>query len=337
MRGNGRKERVSDSDEHGASGSRLAIVVVNYASTALVRAHLVPLSAPRAQVVLVDSFSSDQERAAARALAEQQRWAFVAMTGNPGFGAGVNAGVRAAAELGCDVFLLLNPDAVVTAATVHELHVHSQQDHLALISPRLVDPDGRLNFAGSRLSWRDGRIRGLRGRSRPVASAPPDLEWLTAACLVVHSDVWDRVGGFDESYFMYWEDVDFNVRCLAGGAHVVLRDDLVAVHDQGGTQGLRRGRAKSGLYYYYNCRNRGLFAARHLFRRDLLRWLLFTPAVTYEVYLQGGRRQLLESPALLRFALAGGVAASVHLMRALLRRSQHAGAGYRARRPRAPA
>lgn len=324
----------SGSGEHDVSASRLGIVVVNFNSIDLIVKHLVSLSAPHVQVVLVDNYSGERERAAARELAEQQLWAFVAMTGNRGFGAGVNAGVRAATELGCDCFLLLNPDAEVTAATVHELHTHSLRDRLALISPCLVDLDGRLTFAGSRLSWQDGRIRGLRRPSRSDAGAPPDLEWLTAACLVVHSDLWGRVGGFDESYFMYWEDVDFNVRCLARGAHVVLRDDLVAVHDQGGTQGLRRGRAKSGLYYYYNCRNRGLFGARHLARRDLLRWLLWTPAVTYEVYLQGGRRQLLESPALLRFAVAGGVAASVQLILALLRRPYRVFREDRVRRPR---
>jgi GT2 family glycosyltransferase len=310
---------VSLTDQTGqaaaASSPPIGIVIVNYASTELIQANLDEFRAAEFRVVLVDNFSSESERVSCRELAAQRNWHFVAMAGNQGFGAGVNAGVAAAADLGCECFLLLNPDAAVAPATVRRLHAHSVSDPMALISPRLVDPDGRLTFAGSRLSWTDGRIRGLRGSA---ISGARELEWLTAACLVVHRELWRRVGGFDESYFMYWEDVDFNYRCLRAGGHVVLRADLDAVHDQGGTQGMRRGRAKSGLYYYYNCRNRGLFGARHLSRRRLVRWLLATPAVTREVYLHGGRRQLLESPRLLGYAVRGGLVAMAVVSRALL-------------------
>jgi GT2 family glycosyltransferase len=124
----------------------------------------------------------------------------------------------------------------------------------------------------------------------------------------VSAELWRRTGGFDEGYFMYWEDVDFGYRALGVGARVTLREDLVAVHDQGGTQGPRHGRAKSSLYYFYNCRNRLLFGERHLGRADLLRWLVLTPRVSWEVLLRGGRRQLLAQPRLAWSAASGGLA-----------------------------
>ena len=143
-------------------------------------------------------------------------------------------------------------------------------------------------------------------------------DWLCGACVVVHEELLARIGGYDESYFLYWEDVDLGFRAVAAGATVVLREDLVAVHDEGGTHGPRQGRAKSALYYRYNCRNRLLFAARNLDRRGLLCWVLATPAVSWEILLRGGRRQLLQTPSLLGAAARGALAGLAAVLPVLL-------------------
>lgn len=116
---------------------------------------------------------------------------------------------------------------------------------------------------------------------------PETVPWLTAACLAVHRELWDEVRASASSNFMYWEDVDFSYRALAFDARMVVRDDLTVMHDQGGTQGPRMGRAKSAFYYYYNIRNRLLFAVLHLPRRRLLRWLWHTPVVSWEIFVAG--------------------------------------------------
>ncbi len=72
--------------------------------------------------------------------------------------------------------------------------------------------------------------------------------------------LYELVGGYDESYFLYWEDVDFSVRASHVGAHLQVLTDVTAIHDEGGTQETTKGRAKSLLYYRYNTRNRLLFA-----------------------------------------------------------------------------
>lgn len=298
----------------------LGVVVVNYASSELLAHNLAPLGPATARIVVVDNFSSSQERERVRVLADDHGWTLVELPDNRGFGPGVNAGAAAALALGCDGLLLLNPDVEVTPGVVDELRRQVQADPDVLVSPLLVDLTGAVNFSGSVLDLRDGRIRSV---ARAAAQADPrsrPVVWLTAACLAVPQSLWQRVGGLAEDYFMYWEDVDFGYRCRAAGARTVLRDDLVAVHDQGGTQGERRGRAKSRLYYLYNCRNRMLFGARHLDRGDLRRWLGATPRVSYEIWLHGGRRQLLESPGGALAALRGCGAGLVLGLRALARR-----------------
>ena len=88
-----------------------------------------------------------------------------------------------------------------------------------------------------------------------------DRTWQTGACFLATIAMWDVVGGFDDDYFMYWEDIDLSWRWREAGGALLLRADATAVHDAGGTQS---GAGKSSLYVYFNCRNRLLFARKRL-------------------------------------------------------------------------
>ena len=296
----------------------LGVVVVSYGSAELLRRNLAPahLAGPLVQVVVVDNFSTEENRRSVEELGAAQGWHVVGTADNRGFGAACNAGIAAARALGCRSFLFLNPDAVITPATVAELRAHSLREPMAMISPQLVSSTGEVVFRAARTDLRDGRVRRRPDAAGLRTNDPGD--WLCGACVVVHDELLSRIGGFDEGYFLYWEDVDLGYRAVAAGGSVILRDDLIAVHDEGGTHGPREGRAKSPLYYRYNCRNRLLFAARHLDRRGLLRWLLSTPAVSWEILLRGGRRQLLHSPRLFLSAVRGALAGTVRALPALV-------------------
>lgn len=299
-------------------GGPLGVVVVSYGSADLLRRNLAPagLAGDDVRVVVVDNFSSEGNRRAVEALAAAHGWHLVGMPDNRGFGAACNAGVAAAREVGCSTFLFLNPDAVITAATVAELRAQSLREPLSMISPQLVGSTGEVVFRAARTDLRDGRVRRRPDGAGLRTNDPGD--WLCGACVVVHDALLSRIGGFDEDFFLYWEDVDLGFRGVAAGGTVVLRDDLVAVHDEGGTHGPRPGRAKSALYYRYNCRNRLVFAARNLDRRALLRWVLATPAVSWEILLRGGRRQLLHAPSLLVAAVRGSLAGLARVLPALV-------------------
>jgi hypothetical protein len=94
---------------------------------------------------------------------------------------------------------------------------------------------------------------------------------------------------------------------------------LKVVHHEGGTQKRPNGRALSSQYYYWNCRNRLVFAAKHLSFRQALRWMRGTPTESWHIYLRGGRRQILHSPkglaATLRGSLTGLLVAGTILLR----------------------
>lgn len=286
---------------------RAAIIVVNYAAHALIAANLSAETATAANldVVIVDNFSTVAERQAMAALCAQRNWHFVPLDTNRGFGAGVNAGVRAAIEHGAKIFVTLNPDASSTSEVLKSLVREVQEHPETIVAPYIADSTGRLVFRGSMVSRRTGQIR---GGWHANDDDPEWKNWLTGACLVFDQVVFEALGGMSEEYFLYWEDVDFSRRAARCGIRLVLRKDLTIIHDEGATHTARGSRARSAVYYYYNTRNRLLFAAR-VWPEVLSAWRWQTPRQSLLIWLRGGRKQLLTYPrgawAALRGSLSG--------------------------------
>ena len=287
------------------SGSQTAVVVVNYGSHRLLSANLAPLTRqiPNLTVVIVDNYRSDAERTAVTELAAAHRWQLVAPSANLGYGEGNNRGVAAAKQGGASRFLLLNPDARIEAPALAELEAAVTADPMTLAAPVITTGDGRLWSDGSDLYLATGRMRATRKRN-------PDLRedvspWLSGACLMVSAELWDRLNGFDDRYFLYWEDVDLSWRCLQAGGRLLVVREAAAIHDEGGTSQAGGERSRSSVYYYYNIRNRLLFAALHLSPRQRRAWRASSAAEAWDILLRGGRRQLLASVQPWRAALTG--------------------------------
>ena len=286
--------------------SHVAVVVVNYGSHDLLARHLVETagSLPGCSVVVVDNFTTLDERRQVECLCAEHGWTSLLLDDNLGFGSGMN---KAVASLGPGPthVLLLNPDATVDQPSVEAMVEHVDQHPLTLVAPTVIRPDGSIWSTGVDLDLLSGDMRGWQrrtGEHDPALVQP----WLSGACLLLRRDLWDRVGGFDDDFFLYWEDVDLSRKVLEAGGAVAVVPGATAVHDEGAThREADLQRAKSPTYYYYNTRNRLLFAAKHLPRRQLLRWCLTSPAAGYQILLRGGRRQLTQPRSSLVPAMRG--------------------------------
>jgi N-acetylglucosaminyl-diphospho-decaprenol L-rhamnosyltransferase len=149
---------------------------------------------------------------------------------NLGFAAGVNL---AASQSSSPFLLLLNPDTVVHEPIVSVL---SQwlRDHpdTAVAGPRVLNPDGTVQASarrfpgisaalGGRSTWLTERFpnnwvsrRHLLGRD---ATVPLDVDWIAGACLMTTRAAFEKAGGFDEHFFLFWEDADYCRRVKAMG------------------------------------------------------------------------------------------------------------------------
>lgn len=286
---------------------RLAIIVVNFGSSELLANNLVETAAgiADAEVFVVDNWTDQAERHRVASLAAKQAWHLVAMGANAGFGGGVNAGARYAFDGGATDILVINPDARIDAPSVRALAESTVQNRMAVSSPVVRDPGGRVWFAGLDLYLADGTVRAPR-RRREYPGAKR-IEWLSGACLWITREIWSATGGFDDEYFLYWEDIDFSHRVTAAGGILQVVPEATAIHDEGGTHrgSEQRPEAKSQIYYFYNIRNRMLYAAKHLGPTEIRHWKRTAPRNAWQILLRGGRRQFLRPAAPLGAAWRG--------------------------------
>lgn len=295
----------------------LAIVVVDYGSHALLRRHLTGVEDDlRAHgrdplVVVVGNLKDADSRAAVGELCRERGWTCVEEPGNVGFGRGVDDGVAAARREGATRFLILNPDASIDAASVSALEAVVAADPMTLVGPVIRTPSGAIWSDGNDLRLSDGRTKATRKRSADDGEV---VEWLSGACLLVDHVLWDAVGGFGDDYFLYWEDVDLSWRVQEVGGAVCVVREATALHDEGGTHDDAVGAGLSNTFYYFNVRNRLLFAALRLDSAAQRRWVLTAPAAAKWILLWGGRRQFLDGPAPL-LAAARGTRDGLRMMR----------------------
>jgi N-acetylglucosaminyl-diphospho-decaprenol L-rhamnosyltransferase len=193
---------------------------------------------PRPQLVVVDTGSTDDGPATARAAGAQ----LVELPDNPGFGAANNAGLARADE---PVTVLLNPDTeLVDRSLAHLAHLADAHPD-ALHAPRLLDPDGTVQRSAHPLPGTVGALvpalvhppllpRPLRERAEPHrASTPRTVGWAIAACLAAPTEMLIRLGPFDPTIHLFAEDMDLGLRARAQGIPTVLHPHLRLVHAGG--------------------------------------------------------------------------------------------------------
>lgn len=224
---------------------RVAVVTVSYNSSAQLPGFLDSVAAlsPRPRhVVIVDNASSDA--AASQAIAAGHGAVLLRLQRNVGYGGAVNEGVRALPR-DVEYVLVSNPDVSLTPDSVGILVAAADRNARAgAIGPRILNPDGTTYpSARSVPSLRTGVghavfghpwptnpwTRSYRGE-RATASEQRTAGWLSGSCFLVRRSAFDDVGGFDEGYFMYFEDVDLGYRLGLAGWTNLYEPSAAATH-----------------------------------------------------------------------------------------------------------
>ena len=209
----------------------VSAIVVTYNAAPWIERALESLRGTGAEVIVVDNGSTDgtlelvRERFPEARVVEQE---------NRGFGAGNNAGMRAAAGR---YFLLLNPDAWLTDGALEDMVAFADEHPEAgVVGPRLLNPDGSLqrSVRGYPTPWRLATeyffLRKLAPRSEALNAlfgagfdhrSVREADYLFGACLLVRRDAVDSIGGFDEDFFLMSEEVDWLYRFRQAGWKVL--------------------------------------------------------------------------------------------------------------------
>lgn len=230
----------------------LAVVIVAYEEVSLlaktISSVLEATDEIEAEVVVVDN--SDRTNRVEKALhAYIDQIVYLKRPDNPGFGTATNYGFK---HTNSNYLLVLNPDSQIDSKLIVTLMaVLHAEPAVGAIGPRLVTPAGEFDHAAKRgfptllaaaqyFFGRAIRKPQIWSRSRYVA---PDVEEcsigevdsLNGAFLLLKSSAFIEVGGFDERYWMYAEDIDLCVRLRTHGWRVVYWGAQSAIHVRGGT------------------------------------------------------------------------------------------------------
>ncbi len=207
----------------------VSVVIVNWnAGEALVRAVAsVRQHAGGVELVVVDNGSDDGSLAAARA---RHAELVVVETGtNLGFASGANRGAAVATG---EVLVFLNPDAELLPGALTGLtEALVRWPDAGIAGGGLCDPDGRWQPGAAYF----GPLRHLVcdstvGRLWVRRHAPSRVDWVYGTFMAVRRDLFVRLGGFDQRYFLYGEDMDLCDRARALGALTVHVPAARALH-----------------------------------------------------------------------------------------------------------
>jgi len=187
---------------------------------------------------------------------------------NRGFARAANLGAASATG---DYLLFLNPDTLIPAHLIREIdHYFKIHPQTAIIAPQLINSSGQpepFSF-GPKVTPLSILLpspfpslpRACWGRG-----AGGEVAWMSGAALAIRRSVFNQIKGFDQQFFMYWEDVDLCRRAIRGGHQIVRLENIKVTHQRGASFASPKQKTK-----YYD------ISADKYFRKYYPAWICFS-------------------------------------------------------------
>ncbi|HEX2761885.1 MAG TPA: glycosyltransferase family 2 protein [Rhizomicrobium sp.] len=230
------------------------------------------------KIIIVDNASADDSLVQLRAALPKAH--IIANPINAGFAGACNIGIRHAVQQCCDYFFLLNNDALAEGDTVASLVQASktQQDSALLGSVLVYISSGTYQFFGSRTGTvvRQPEFLTFEKDAALLSQDFIETDFIIGAAFFIPIRVWDRIGPFDERFFLNYEETDFCYRARNVGIPSFIVPTSVVRHHANASL----GSYPAPMYAYFMTRNGLLFAEEHgspaqhrpLFRLKTLYW-----------------------------------------------------------------
>lgn len=194
---------------------------------------------------------------------------------NLGFSGGNNLGIKQALKNKSDFILILNNDTLLDEKLIEELFKTYNNYKINILSPKIYFSPGCefhkdkykpaelgkvIWSAGGIIDWNNviGFHKGVDKVDQGQFDKFEIIDFATGAAMFIKSEVFKKVGLFDEKYFLYYEDLDFCMRAKLKGEKILFSPNAYLWHNNTGT-----GKSGSSLQDYYITRNRLLFGFRY--------------------------------------------------------------------------
>lgn len=228
-------------DSGAVSVGEVSVIVVSYNARGVLERCLSKLDTGRFEVIVVDNASDDGSPDLVRE--QHPEMTLIEAGGNLGFGAANNLGMRQASGR---YFALVNSDAWAVDDGLDVLVEFAKRNpRLGIVGPRLLTEDGSVqqSVRGFPTVWRlcteyfllrklapsSRAFNAFYGAGFDYATAG-DADWLMGAALVIRRELIDELGGFDERFFLFSEEVDLCYRAREAGWRTAFTPDATFVH-----------------------------------------------------------------------------------------------------------
>lgn len=191
---------------------------------------------------------------------------------NKGFSGGHNQGFRFALKNDSDFHVILNNDVLVDKNFIRELlKCFKENKNLGIVSPKIYFTKGHefhknrykkedlgkvIWYAGGIIDWKNliSKHRGVDEVDSDTYDKESETDFATGACAMLPIEVIEKLKGFDNRYFLYYEDGDINMRIKKEGYRLYYYPKAIIWHNNAGSSS-----SGSQLQDYYMSRNRLLF------------------------------------------------------------------------------
>jgi GT2 family glycosyltransferase len=226
----------------------ISFVIITYNSEKYIKQcldHILAIKDIPYEIIVVDNDSKDDTKRIVKDEFESVK--LIELDRNVGFASGVNIGVRNAAK---DVIFLLNPDAYIKIADLPDCIEYLSSDHVGPVGPKVINPhdSNRQYSARSFPTLKTGIFnrssiftslipnnRYSMGYLNPLVSDDlrQPVDWVSGCAMIFRKEVFDLVGGFDEAFFVFYEDIDFCYRLDQAGYRAAYSPSVVVSHEIG--------------------------------------------------------------------------------------------------------
>lgn len=254
---------------------KISFIIVNYNSEDFLRKCLESLrqniTNEAYEVIVVNNDPVDLKKEDWNSFPNLQ---IINRTANDGFAKACNAGSRIANG---EFLFFLNPDTELKSSTISELLTALGEPSVGIVAPKLITRDGETQpwSVGYSVSLWDivkNNFGHVTSKKLWQQEVPNEVDWVSGAALAISKKLFDTCNGFDENFFMYFEDIDLCRRVQLRGQKI-LRLPQVSILHIGGQSYCDEKKQKAQYYVsqdYYFKKHTGVIS---LFFLTLLRRL----------------------------------------------------------------
>ena len=269
--------------------SKVAVIIVNwkkYDITSICIESILNSTNSNFKIILVDNESDNKK---VKNFKYRNEIKIIQNKKNEGFSKANNIGIDYALKNNYDYTILINNDTIVEKNLIEVLLKTAQAKNLSVVQPLILKYNSKVIWnAGGRINYFFGNFITRKKVGNSLNSSHELTEWLTGCCCLFKTKIFKEIGKLDESFFAYYEDVDFSLRLKKHGYKIGFTSKTHIYHYESfsSISNNSKGGKLSPHIHYLNIRNHILILKKHsdLFNSFGTRLYQIFKIISYSIY-----------------------------------------------------